>query len=59
MGAGTRRVCQWSVEIRPKASQVHGFLLTFIFPTSPYLIGLNSDRPSRLRDVVTLGESSL
>jgi hypothetical protein len=26
-GEGSRHVCEWSIEIQPKASQVHDFLL--------------------------------
>jgi hypothetical protein len=59
MGADTRRAREWSIEIWPNASQVRGFLLSFIFAMSPCLICFNRDRPSRLRDIVTLGRSSL
>jgi hypothetical protein len=38
MGEGARRACEWSVKIRHKASQFHGFVLPFIFATSPCLI---------------------
>jgi hypothetical protein len=30
MGAGARRAREWSTEIRPKTSQIRGFLLLFI-----------------------------
>jgi hypothetical protein len=48
MGADTRRAREWSIEIWPNASQVRGFLLSFIFAMSPCLICFNRDRPSRL-----------
>jgi hypothetical protein len=43
----------------PKASQIHGFLYPFIFATSLCLIHFDRDRPSRLRNAVTLGRSPL
>jgi hypothetical protein len=48
MSAGARRACEWSTEIRPKASQVHALLLPFIFATSPCLIYFDGNRPSQL-----------
>jgi hypothetical protein len=48
-----------SVKIRPKASQARNLLLPFIFAMTPCIIHFDRDRPSRLRDAVTLGESSL
>jgi hypothetical protein len=59
MGTGARRACEWSTDIWPKVSQVRSLLLSFIFATSLCLICFNRDRPSRLRDVVTLGRYSL
>ena len=59
MGAGARRAREWSAKIRPKASQVRGFLLPFIFCYEFVSNTLFIERPSRLRDAVTLGESSL
>jgi hypothetical protein len=38
MGVGARRVREWSTKIWPKAFQVRGFLLLFIFSVSPCLI---------------------
>jgi hypothetical protein len=37
----------------------HDLLLLFIFAMSPCIIRFDIDRPSRLRDAVTLGGSSL
>jgi hypothetical protein len=59
MGVGARRAHEWSAEIRPKASHVHDFLLSFIIAMSPCLISLDRDRPSRLRGTVALGGCSL
>jgi hypothetical protein len=59
MGIGARRAREWSAKIWPKASQVCGFLLSFIFAMSPCLIRFDRDKTTRLRDVVTLGGSSL
>jgi hypothetical protein len=59
MGMGTRRACEYSTEIRFKTSQAHGLLLPFSFAMSPRLIRFDRDRPSRLRDAVTLGGSFL
>jgi hypothetical protein len=59
MGVDTRCTHEWSVEIRSKASWARGFLLPFIFSLSPCLIRFDIDRPSGLRDVVILAESSL
>jgi hypothetical protein len=59
MGTGARHVCEWSTEIRPKALQVRGFVLPFIFAMSLCLIRFDRDRPSQLRDAVTLNGSSL
>jgi hypothetical protein len=59
MCVGARRAREYSTKIRPKVSQAHSLILPFIFATSPCLIRFNRDRPSRLRDAVTLGGSSL
>jgi hypothetical protein len=59
MGVDTRCTHEWSAEIQSKASWVRGFFLSFIFSSSPCLICFDTDRPSGLRDVVTLGESFL
>jgi hypothetical protein len=47
MGADARRALEWSTEIWPRASQVRGFLLLFIFSTSLCLILFDRDRSSR------------
>jgi hypothetical protein len=57
-GAGRGVARQWA-KIRPKASQVHDLLLPFIFAMSLCLICFDRDRPSWLRDAVTLGRSFL
>jgi hypothetical protein len=56
---GARCAHEWSVKIWPKASQVRDFLLSFIFAISLCLINFDKDRPSRLRDAITLGRCSL
>jgi hypothetical protein len=57
MGAGTRRVREWSTKIWSKASQIRGFLLPFIFATSTCLIHFDRERPNRLRHAIILGGS--
>jgi hypothetical protein len=59
MGACARRVCEWFAKIRSKALHFCGFLLSFIFAMSLCLIHFDTDRPSRLQDVVILDKSSL
>jgi hypothetical protein len=59
MGAGTRRVREWSTKIWSKASQIRGFLLPFIFATSTCLIHFDRERPNRLRHAIILGGSFL
>jgi hypothetical protein len=46
MGTGVRCVREWFAKIRPKVSQVHDFLLSFIFAISPCLIRFDRDRPN-------------
>jgi hypothetical protein len=53
MGVGAQCAHEWSAKIWPKASQVHDFLLPFIFTLNLCVIHFDRDRSSRLQDAVT------